>query len=109
MIWSRSYRKSPKMRFPGASFRRTGEQEQVSVQVPDDEILGAPRLPLERLVERDARSLKFRVELLDLRGCRNGDGGGEKVLALPQLGVDDGTDHAFKIESPGGSLPSSGA
>src|SRR5262249_39047412 len=79
-------------RMVGASlFRRAGEQHEIAVRVLYDEVARAPWHPLQRLEERHAGSLEFEKELLDLFRGVDACPGRKQPLAVPQLGVKDGT------------------
>ena len=80
--------------------RRTGEQQQVSVGVLDDEGLGTPRLLSERLIERDTSDLKL-AKICSISWCVSRPRSAESRLSRSREG---GVHHlvvdAFEVEEP---------
>src|SRR5580704_4831150 len=81
-----------------ASLRRTGKMQQVAVRIADDEVLGAPRLRLERLMKRDARRRVLREQAVDVVHAVDGHRRREQALALPARVVEHGSVDAAQIE-----------
>src|SRR5258708_36546575 len=80
------------------SFRGTRKQHEIAVRVLYDEVACSPRHELERLEERDAGSLEFEKQALDLLGAVDAALGRQKPLALAKLGVEDGAIDAVENE-----------
>jgi hypothetical protein len=62
---------------------RSSEQEQIPIVILDDEILGAPRLPFQRLLKDNTSGPKLKKKQLDLR--RRGDSHGCRQQLLPMV------------------------
>jgi hypothetical protein len=69
---------------------RTGEEDQISIGIYDDEGCGSPGFLLEGLVEAYVCGLITQKELFDLVCTGDGDRSGEQVFAFPNIAGEDG-------------------
>src|SRR5271155_5358740 len=73
-----------------ASLNRTGEEDQISVGIYDDEGCGPPGFVLERLMEGYVQSLITQKELFDLVCAADSDRGGEQGFAFSNIAGEPG-------------------
>ena len=66
----------------------SGEQQQVSVRILDDEILGALRLLFQRLVKGNTSGLKLKKQQLDLVCCSDSHGYRQQFLPVTNSRLD---------------------
>jgi hypothetical protein len=81
-----------------ASPNRTGEEEQISIGIYDDEGCSAPGFLLERLMEGYAQGLIAQKELFDLVCAGDGDGSGEQAFAFSDVAREHGLVHVSEGE-----------
>ena len=66
----------------------SGKQQQIPIRILDDEILSAPRVLFQRLVEGNSGGLKFKEQQFDLVCCSDGHRYRQEFLLIADRGLD---------------------